>query len=430
MSTSIEEQSHPRWINSDFLQAALKQEEPPGEDIIESISVENACPEGSGYISRIFRVAVCTRVKGTSERAERRLIVKCSADEGLVKAEADKAGVFRVKSLALGSVMPEVHRLLAAVEGSAFRPLAARCLRCGDLPADFLVLEDLAAEGFVMAEAGRPPDCEHCAAVLKAYARLHAASASVLKDRADCRERLRVDPLASVRDYMLLLTGGTFRALADQLRAYPEYSKYADGYLQIREDTVDRVLEERSNKDVHLLVMLHGDCWMNNIMFKYDAGEVVDLRFVDFQLSTTGSPAVDVQHFLYGSASEEVHRRQLADLLTLFHGELQSTLRALGLAAEADAYPLDEFLEDMERTAPVGLLYSTFNVVFLSSGPLASEINKFLNNNKYSGQLFAKAYANPYSLSFLKYLERHQQGANFFGTLLTWMTFIYLKAFK
>ncbi|XP_049947834.1 uncharacterized protein LOC126456123 [Schistocerca serialis cubense] len=221
------------------------------------------------------------------------LIVKCSADEGLVKAEADKAGVFRVKSLALGSVMPEVHRLLAAVEGSAFRPLAARCLRCGDLPADFLVLEDLAAEGFVMAEAGRPPDCEHCAAVLKAYARVHAASARVV------RECLRADPLASVRDYMLLLTGGTFRALADQLRAYPEYSKYADRYLQIREDTVDRVLEERSNKDVHLLVMLHGDCWMNNIMFKYDAGEVVDLRFVDFQIP--GSERINVNYKINGN---------------------------------------------------------------------------------------------------------------------------------
>ncbi|XP_049774393.1 uncharacterized protein LOC126162142 [Schistocerca cancellata] len=404
MSTSTEEQSHPRWINSDFLQAALKQEEPPGEDIIESISVENACPEGSGYISRIFRVAVCTRVKGTSERAERRLIVKCSADEGLVKAEADKAGVFRVESLALGSVMPEVHGLLAAVEGSAFRPLAARCLRCGDLPADFLLLEDLAAEGFVMAEAGRPLDYEHCAAVLKAYARLHAASARVLRDRADCRERLRADPLASVRDYMLLLTGGTFRALADQLRAYPEYSKYADRYLQIREDTVDRVLEERSNKDVHLLVMLHGDCWMNNIMFKYDAGKVADLRFVDFQLSTTGSPAVDVQHFLYGSASEEVHRRQLAGLLSLYHGELQATLRALGLAAEADAYPLGEFQRDVDRAHVLAVFNSAVRGMVLTSEENGADFANFFDNTDESGEVLAKACRHPDCVSYLKYV--------------------------
>lgn len=99
-------------------------------------------------------------------------------------------------------------------------------------------------------------------------------------------------------------------------------------------------------------VLNHGDCWSNNILFKYDwrlnpvsVRLIIDslliiiliglmilikaffhLRFIDFQYPNYSSPLIDVSHFLYISMQPSVRRHSYNKLIENYHESLISNL--------------------------------------------------------------------------------------------------------
>lgn len=77
-------------------------------------------------------------------------------------------------------------------------------------------------------------------------------------------------------------------------------------------------------------VLTHGDCWSNNIMFKYDAfGNIVDTVFINFQISKYGSPVRDLVFFILTSTRLEDKLTHFDYFIKYYHDQLISNLKHL-----------------------------------------------------------------------------------------------------
>lgn len=81
------------------------------------------------------------------------------------------------------------------------------------------------------------------------------------------------------------------------------------------------------NAEADDCVMCHGDLWVNNLMFKYDACNVVSaVKLMDLQTVRFTSPSIDILHFLYTSTERIVREKSLDELLGVYVDALAAEL--------------------------------------------------------------------------------------------------------
>lgn len=77
-------------------------------------------------------------------------------------------------------------------------------------------------------------------------------------------------------------------------------------------------------------VLNHGDCWCNNIMFKYNEnGEREETILVDFQMGKYGSPGQDLLYFLFSSVKQEIRLKDFDYFIRYYHENLKENLKLL-----------------------------------------------------------------------------------------------------
>ncbi|XP_049820154.1 uncharacterized protein LOC126264815 [Aethina tumida] len=109
-------------------------------------------------------------------------------------------------------------------------------------------------------------------------------------------------------------------------------------------------------KGKHTL-LTHGDCWSNNMMFKYDTkNNVVDLKLLDWQLIKPGSPVHDLSYCLYSGASLDTYER-LDDLLKLYYKHFSAILRQCGENPE-EVYHFSTLKEEWKEYCRFGMVMS------------------------------------------------------------------------
>ena len=68
-------------------------------------------------------------------------------------------------------------------------------------------------------------------------------------------------------------------------------------------------------------VLLHGDAWSNNMIFRYDevTKKPVEIILIDLQLCREGDPFSDVNYTLFVSTNEDLRRKHLTSMLHLYY---------------------------------------------------------------------------------------------------------------
>lgn len=133
---------------------------------------------------------------------------------------------------------------------------------------EIIVLGDVTKEGFTMREKNLLLDEEHVKAIFETYGRFHAVS-FCLKEKYPEKYKSLSENLRNV-GAELGKTGGFSRALqAMTVKTFKilegniknVFGKYVD-------DTMKIYLKSLNYKGKYSCI-LHGDCWSNNLMFKY-----------------------------------------------------------------------------------------------------------------------------------------------------------------
>lgn len=311
--------------------------------------------KGDGYTGIIISICITGEDKTKKDKVLH-LVVKNAPMNQALRENIPLVSAFEREIYMYSTVFPALHALEIEKDLpiSYFAPQYYK----GSLSLnnETIVLENLRENGYVMYNAQYPMNEEHISLVLTKYARLHALSFA-MQDQKINKFRKIVEPLEDILIKFLL---GDFvntlvhRCTKAQESLDPEVDRSViqlyKNFLSEIPNYLKHLLEERVEE---CSVILHGDCWCNNMMFKYyvsilplhlapinsdycfvfqdirDLTKPSDVRLLDFQTSKVESPALDLCYFLYSCGSKEVLDK-LDYFMQLYHGKLSEFVTELG----------------------------------------------------------------------------------------------------
>jgi hypothetical protein len=183
-------------------------------------------------------------------------------------------------------IIPAVYRLLDNKSPGEFQPFAARCLYYhSGSPTPAMVLDDLKDQGFKLADRTVGLDMKHCLLVMKTVAQSHAASAVLQhKDPEMFKPYGESFFCERQRKFLEVFFSNNIENIVKEVEKWPLYSdRFASKLRRLADKSVDLLIKDMERNDDDFNVFIHGDLWVNNMMFRYsdDTDEVVDVRSVN-----------------------------------------------------------------------------------------------------------------------------------------------------
>lgn len=321
----------PSWLDAELLQTALKSASDADLKVI-SFEVKSAAAAGEHYSSDIFRVTVYYTQGDIAKTTS--LVMKVNKHfDSLDKMPSD-FNPFDREIKIFADILPPVHDFLREIFPGDFQPIGAKLLHSyNELPTPYLIVEDLKESGFKLVDRSRGLDMSHSLLVMKYIGRFHAASV-VLHEKEPEKFQGFMESLhqPSQKEIMENFFNRNLRNVAREVETWPDYKeRFASKLHELADDAFILFANAVKRDEEEFNVLCHGDLWLNNMMFRYseETGEVVDVRFVDYQLGYWNSPAVDLQYFFYTSVSTDLIDKHHV-LLQEYYNSLTDTLTKLG----------------------------------------------------------------------------------------------------
>ncbi|XP_075145776.1 uncharacterized protein LOC142220485 [Haematobia irritans] len=331
-SNPLQNSQVPNWVNEGTFLELLRETNPNFVEII-SFTTEPAIAVGENYATPIFRIKIVIKLED-SQNLEISYILKVAPDsQDLVEIHKN---FFNVENTVYNEVIPEMEDIYFQ-QGLNIH-FAPKIYKLGEdtLAHHHILLEDLTVKGFRSVNRLDCLDMDHTKAVLRKLAQFHAASASRVLSKgcyADILSPYMNNPLT--RTMMQHMIGSFKEPFMDNLDKFENGEEYRKAMNNFFDYVVEKFIYGRQPKPSNFNVLNHGDCWTNNILFKYSQeGEIEDVHFVDFQNTNYGSPAQDLFYLIISSTQIDIKIDQFEHFIYYYHQNLEEHLNLL-------KYPLD-----------------------------------------------------------------------------------------
>ena len=163
------------------------------------------------------------------------------------------------------------------------------------------------------------------------------------------------------------------------------------------------LLKLMTARDNEIKVLNHGDPWVNNMLFRYNAQNVpIDLIFVDFQLSLWGSPGFDLNYFFYTSCKldELISKREL--YLQKYYYTFENVLRSHNYRNIPSFESLKRCVQEREAFG----FFACFAILPLVAMDKESSKDNSLDNlanENFAKRKIMESYSTPRVVETLKY---------------------------
>ncbi|KAF2904587.1 hypothetical protein ILUMI_01585 [Ignelater luminosus] len=226
-----------------------------------------------------------------------------------------------------------------------------------------LILENLKEAGYKLYKRRIPMNQDHVRLVLTEYGRLHALSFALRDQDLEKFEEI----IGGMDDRFVrgVLRSGFIKNFVLQCKKAQEAldknkdKEVLDVYKEFI-DTIPAFLENLPQLVDEYSVALHGDCWTNNMMFKYEdeanPKKPTKVSFFDYQLSRLGSPALDLLYFFYTCCPKEIIN-DLDCYLQLYYESFSNYLKKLGSDPDK-MFPYSVLQRHWKKYAKYGLMMS------------------------------------------------------------------------
>ncbi|XP_064120857.1 uncharacterized protein LOC135225483 isoform X2 [Macrobrachium nipponense] len=235
--------------------------------------------------------------------------------------------------------------------------------------------EDLRERGFKMVDRRQGLDAAHVTLVLKELAKLHAAS-RLLQEKSP-EESLEEKYYPTLQDWLNLGEEAN-EVLTPMLQGYLNHArdilKNSGGEKRIlewieslrpnlREDMITKMQSDTFGS------ICHGDCWSNNILFRYEDEEPVEVMLVDLEACRYATLASELNYLLYSSVAYQVRKENLEDFMRTYFSAYNDIVQAGGLEM---SFSEEELMEEFRDKNILGAIFAMMIVpiVLFETGEL------------------------------------------------------------
>ncbi|XP_036321631.1 uncharacterized protein LOC118735779 [Rhagoletis pomonella] len=288
---------------------------------------ESDSKSNDNYSSLLLRLHLDIELKDGSTKTAT-FVLKAPHSNELMLKILNLLKIFPKEEITYHKILPKFEELYEQVgKDVKFAPNAYQIDR--DIGVDYILLEDLRPKGYKRANRVRGLDLEHTKHVLQKMAELHAASACYVEHFGMYPEEFTVGVYSKNNKELLKEFNASDTFLA-QLKKWKDGQSYYEKLADSDNYLVDRLLQDQVYNPSEFNVLNHGDCWVNNILFRYNAfGEIKDTRFIDFQVGKYGSPAHDLYYFILSSTAADIKIAQFDYLVRYYFDNLVENLKLL-----------------------------------------------------------------------------------------------------
>ncbi|XP_068229655.1 uncharacterized protein [Palaemon carinicauda] len=221
--------------------------------------------------------------------------------------------------------------------------------------------EDLRERGFMMVDRRDGLDAAHITLVLKELAKLHAASRLIQESSPEQTLEERYDP--SLKDWLNLgeeanevltpMLQGYLNQARGILKDAGEEKRILDWIeslgANLREDLISKMQSDTFG------CICHGDCWSNNILFRYEEEEPIEVMLVDLEACRYATLASDLNYLLYSSVEHQVRKEHLDDFIGTYFSAYKDVVEAGGLEM---SFTEEELMEEFRDKNILGAIFA------------------------------------------------------------------------
>ncbi|ERL88330.1 uncharacterized protein LOC109536886 [Dendroctonus ponderosae] len=237
---------------------------------------------------------------------------------------------------------------------------------------EIIVLENLKIMGYHTHNRKRAMDVNHIKLILEAYAQWHSLSFALYDQKDDEFLEIKSHFLSNPwKNYFPNQLGEMIdigqNALYTILEENDEMELLQKFQQKICNANARTALMDLMEINENAAVILHGDCWNNNFLFKYRDGDLksnicIEVQLLDFQMASWRSPVFDLSLLLYCVASETELDR-FKELLDHYYFHLSHNIKKLGSNPEK-IFPFRTLKNHWNKYSVYGAILSPFIAMY------------------------------------------------------------------
>ncbi|XP_055923415.1 uncharacterized protein LOC129953903 [Eupeodes corollae] len=348
----------PEWLTSDFLQDVLKEYFKDNTILVKNMIVQSACSPGKveGFASELHRATF--NLVRNAEPGKFSVIIK-DHPKGYSGMIAQKSKLFHREILSYKEILPRIEELLATIGDST--KISPACYYTTETPEPFLILEDMQVSGFKTFEKQRLLNLDYVLPTMEKLAKMHACSAVLAAKDPKLMEFFNEAPISRNPDRKDFL--GFFpvniRCVAEEVAQWKGFEEITEKLFKLAENVLQESLAMYDTHVNGFQVFNLADIWINNLMFRLDdtSLEPQDVILLDYQLAYFGSPATDINYFLFGSMNENVRKVHFKFIVREYHRHLKETLEKLNYSGKIPT--LKDIHVEIIQNSLIGVIAST-----------------------------------------------------------------------
>lgn len=259
--------SYPNWLNGEYFQDILRRSRKNTSITVRNVKVEPCGAANDGFLSTMLRAFV-TYVVNSIEVCES-FVLKLSTTQDLAIEKFGKNGydVQNKEMLFFEVIAPQILKVLAKIDESENLIPKTYAINPNF---EAIVFEDLKARNFVMVDRLRGLNEVQTKLALKKLANFHAASLVIQSKHPNAFKLFKAGMFSRDVDVFTFAFESIFEIAAEEIAKWKGCEKYGEKLMKMRENFVELIKRCFDMLPGDFCVLIHGDMWTNNLMFKFD----------------------------------------------------------------------------------------------------------------------------------------------------------------